>query len=89
MMPHPGEMQAALSTAPAIQTVAVTASPFTFIASDPGRVIVRGGTVSLVEVERYGVFVDMGIIAGPIPMSRGDSIRVTYIVAPTMNYFKG
>lgn len=88
-MPHPGESQAVLSTAPEIQVVAVGGSPYTFVAADPGRVVVQGGTVTLIEVGRGGTFVTTGITVGIVPVSRGDSVRVTYAMIPTMNYFKG
>lgn len=87
-MPHPGEIVGVLSTAPAQAAVAPGASPYTFTAPDPGRIVIQGGTVSLIELGRGGAFVTTGIAVGIVAMSRGDQVRVTYAVAPTMTYFK-
>lgn len=87
-MPHAGEERAALSAAPPKEVVALGASPATFTAVDPGTFVVQAGTVTKIELGRGGVFVDVGVIAGCIPVSRDDQVRVTYTVAPTTNYFK-
>ena len=67
-------------------TVTPGASPYTYI-NDTGYaadMIVRGGTVTLVEFGRAGVFTNAGVTAGMVRLSPFDSIRVTYAVAPTM-----
>ena len=64
-------------------------SPFTHVAASNGAVIVSGGTVSLVELGRGGAFVSVGLVAGALPVVRGDSVRVTYAVAPTITFFQG
>lgn len=87
-MPHIGEELAFLSGAPAMVGVTPGASPYTYLTLDAGRAILKGGTVSLVEVGRGGTFVDVGVVAGCIPMSRGDQIRITYTVVPTMTFMK-
>jgi hypothetical protein len=88
-MPHIGELASLLSSAPPILAVTPGASPYTFTAPDPGRMILTGGTVSLVEIGRQGAFLSTGLTAGLFPLSRGDALRVTYSVAPTMNFLKG
>ena len=88
-MPHPGELLALLSATAPSAGVAVSASPFTYVAPDNGTVVLCGGLVSLVEAGRSGVFTIAGTRDGAIPVSRGDQIRVTYDTWwPTMTFFK-
>lgn len=72
------------------QTVAAVVtlgtSPATYVAGEIGVVIVQGGTVSSIEIGRRAVFTNIGVTAGPVPVSRGDSVRVTYTAAPTVTY---
>lgn len=72
-------------TAASAQTL--SGSPYTFsdVVSD-GLLVVRGGTVSLIEYGRQGVFTTLGIASGLIPVKAGDSVRVTYTVAPTVTF---
>lgn len=85
---HAGEQQALLSAAPPKEVVVLGASPATFTAVDLGTFIVQAGTVTKIELGRGGVFVDVGVTVGCVPVSRGDQVRVTYAVLPTTNYFK-
>lgn len=65
----------------------VTASPYSY--SDPirdGLLVVSGGTVSLIEYGRRGVFTALGITSGLIPVRSGDVVRITYTVAPTVRF---
>ncbi len=66
--------------------VTVGASPFTFTASFDGTLAVSGGTVSAISLTRQGVTVPMGVVAGPIPVSRLDQVQITYTVLPTANF---
>lgn len=84
---HAGELLCLLSSAPPQVAITVGASPFTYTAPNPGRVVIQGGTVSLIELGRNGAFVTTGIIVGVIPVSRDDQIRVTYTVLPTLTFF--
>lgn len=70
-------------SAAAAQTL--SGSPYVF--TDPvndGLLVVRGGTVSLIEYGRQGAFTTLGITAGLIPVKAGDSVRITYTVTPTV-----
>ena len=87
-MSHAEEARSWLLTAAPMQAIASGASPYVFTAPDPGRVVVQGGTVTLIELGRGGAFVPTGIIVGVVPVSRGDQVRTTYVVAPTITYFK-
>lgn len=75
---------AALGLAPS--GIAVGASPFSYTAPNAGTVLVRGGTVTVLELGRGGVFVNIGVVAGPVPVSAADVVRVTHAGAPTMTY---
>lgn len=88
-MPHSDESSSLLSSTAPLASVVVGASPFTFVAPDPGKLVVQGGTVSLVELGRKGSFATTGITAGVIPVARGDQVRVTYSVLPTATFFRG
>lgn len=87
-MPHVGEVMAVLSDAPAVQVVAIGASPSSYIVPGSGKIVVQGGTVSLIEIGRRSTFVTTGLITAVLPVSRGDVVRITYIVAPTVNYLR-
>jgi hypothetical protein len=86
-MPHPDEtLGLALPSLRAPAAITVGASPFTSIARSPGTAFVQGGTVTLIELGRGGVFTNVGVVAGAVPLSTGDSVRVTYSVLPTMTF---
>jgi hypothetical protein len=62
-------------------------SPYSYVASIGGSVIVSGGTVSKVEVSRDGViFYVTGQTSGMFLVSQGDTLRVTYSVVPLMTF---
>lgn len=68
--------------------ITVGASPFSYTAPQAGVVLVSGGTVTLIEYGRGGVFTNIGTIAGAIPVSQGDVIRVTYTMLPAMTFVR-
>ena len=88
-MPHRDETLALLLATAPLAAVTVGGSPFTYIAPDNGKVVVQGGTVSSIELGRRGSFVTTGVTAGVVPVARGDQVRVTYTVLPTMTFFRG
>jgi hypothetical protein len=63
--------------------VTVGGSPFAFTATSGGYIILRGGTVSAVEVTRT-VTTLTGQTAGVFPLSQGDVLTVTYSALPAM-----
>ena len=75
-------------------SITVGASPFTYTNTSQQlqQVLVRSGTVDLVTWGRDGDTVLLGAAAegtdrnGSFLLSPGDSLEVTYTVAPTMNY---
>lgn len=64
---------------------AVGASPFTFTAGTIGHMFVTGGTVSSIVLTRSGTSITCQANQF-IPMAAGDTITVTYSVAPTMTF---
>lgn len=70
----------------AAQDITVGASPFTYDAALNGSVIVRGGTVTQIDIVRADETFNTGVTAGLIPVIAGDSIIVTHGGAPTMTF---
>jgi hypothetical protein len=68
----------------AASSLTVTASPFTYAASSDGCVSVVGGAVTVLAYGRQGAFTT--ISGGLVPVKRGDSVRITYTVAPTVTF---
>ena len=67
--------------------VTLTASPFVyqFKQGGRGRLLIVGGTVSLVEWSRNGAtYFTVGSGSGSYFVAQGDYLRVTYTVAPTL-----
>jgi len=71
----------------AIKAVALTGSPLAFTADMNGTLSVQGGTVSAVTLTRGRRTIPVGAGDGLYPMSKGDTLTVTYSVAPTINFF--
>jgi hypothetical protein len=71
-------------------TITVGASPFSFVNHTSGKleVMISGGTVSLIQHTRQGangpITSATGMTSGTVLASSGDTITVTYSVAPTM-----
>ena len=70
----------------AIVAVTPTGSPFAYVATAPGTLSVAGGTVSNISITRGATTVSLGLLAGLVPVSAGDTITTTYAVAPTMAF---
>ena len=71
-----------------VQAITPGASPYTYTAPQDGWVTVSGGTVSALDLSRDGTtFIATGVLAGTLPMSRLDKLKVTWTGSPTMNFF--
>ena len=70
----------------ALSTITPSGSPYSYTNSTDNDkdVIVRGGTVTSIEIGRGGSYESIGVTAGMFGLSPGDVLRVTYAVAPTM-----
>lgn len=67
--------------------VTVTASPFTYTNGNAyiEDILVSGGGISKMEFTRDGVtFYDTGSYYGMFTLSPGDSVKITYLTAPTV-----
>ena len=76
---------AAVGVLPAT-TVILTGSPFIYTAESDGYVVVTGGTVTMQEYGRIGLYTSIGSLNSLTPVNSGDTFRVTYTVAPTMTF---
>ena len=74
-------------SAPVAQTVGV--SPAAFKAPDDGAFYIVGGTVTGITLARAGWSSSIGANANPVPVQPGDTITVTYAVAPVVTFLKG
>lgn len=66
-----------------VSAVTVGASPFDYEAPRDGFVSIVGGTVSAVALIRQGASTSLGVVA-VVPVKKGDTVRITYTVAPTV-----
>lgn len=85
-MPHIGEKAELVATRGAAQSITPTGSAFSYTAPANGIIILSGGTVSVIEYGRGASFYVAGLLAGSYAIARGDTIRVTYAVAPIMTF---
>lgn len=69
--------------------VTPTGSIFSYTAPSAGAISVRSGNVSNINLTRQGATFATGITTGIIPVSRNDSIQVTYSSAPTITFIPG
>lgn len=69
----------------AIVSVTPTASPFSYMASGTGSLRVTGGTVSSIVLTRSAATVSFGTTA-TVPVANGDTVTITYSVAPTVSF---
>lgn len=68
-----------------IMDLIVTASPFVYIAREPGLIVVTGGTVSAQALVRGLVSINVTGIK-LIPVEIKDSVEVTYTGLPVMQF---
>lgn len=70
---------------PKFVSILVDISPFSYIAKEPGFVIVTGGTVSAIILARGADTLDFtGQLQ--IPVSINDTVTTTYSVLPTITF---
>lgn len=72
------------SNKPPIYTLTAPASLTPIVAQDRLSIIVTGGTVTRLEYGRGSTFTTIPGLSGMIELSKGDSLRITYAVAPTL-----
>jgi hypothetical protein len=81
-----GANSAAWGHVGAIAAIAVGASPYSYTAPAAGTVFVTGGTDSALQLTRGATTIATGVVDGPVPVSAGDVVKVTYSAVPTMNF---
>lgn len=72
---------------PNFMTITVSASPFEYLAAEPGNVALTGGTITGLVLTRGSNSINLG--AGTdklIPVSIQDILTVSYSVLPTINF---
>lgn len=69
--------------------VAPTGSPMTWAAPFWGYFLINGGSISAIGLQRQGVPLTAGVTQGFIPVSRGDSVVITYGGAPIFTFIPG
>ena len=84
-MPHMGELDIRLAVLGAIAPT-VGASPWVYTANKRGMLTISGGTVLVVTYARGGELATMPL-AGMLMMMQGDTVTITYGVAPIVKFF--
>jgi len=67
-------------TAPTAMTLGASPHTYTNASGYDQDILITGGTVSAIELGRGGVFY---AATSPVRLSPGDSVRISYTVAPT------
>ena len=84
-MPHLGELDPRLAVlAPVAPTVGL--SPWVYTAGSKGMLTINGGTVSLVSYAR-GITFALMPVSGGVMMMQGDTVTITFILTPSVNFF--
>ena len=66
--------------------IVLGASPTSFTVPSDCQILIQGGNVTQIQYTRRGTYV-LGFTSGYFPLSDGDTITITYTVAPTAVYF--
>jgi len=72
--------------APPSAPITPGASPYAYVAPASGTVVITGGTVSAIALIRQGTSIASGLTGGLIPVSRLDTVNVTYSAVPSMTF---
>src|SRR5258708_2468744 len=70
---------------PGISQSTLGPSPFSYVAAEPGQLIVNNGTVSKIEIIRGNVSLD---VTGTkiVPVSVADTVKITFSAVPMVNF---
>ena len=69
-----------------IAPVALSASPFSFVAQQEGFLSFSEVPTTNATFSRGGVTIELGIISGVVPMRTGDIVTLTYVGSPIVNF---
>jgi hypothetical protein len=70
-----------------IWAISVGASPFVYTAPFNGILLITGGTVSAISLNRGAGFLTTGLTVGIVPMRRQDQVQVTWSGLPAMTFY--
>lgn len=83
---HLSDLDNTLISSGEIISVSVGPSPFDYYPPRSGMLFVSGGNVSSIEYMRNGVSIPLGMVFGQLVVEKGDFIRISHLVAPTVNF---
>lgn len=74
-----------------VKTITVGASPFSFANPEACSIeVFVNGAISVMQVNRGSSgYIDVGLLGGVVRLDPGETVQVTFIVAPTMKYYPG
>jgi lysophospholipase L1-like esterase len=72
------------SPQPTQPTIAASPATYTNTTGAPLMLYVAGGTVSAITLARQGTALTTGFTSGAFQLAQGDSVTITYTVAPTL-----
>ncbi len=75
---------AARGEALAVQTL--SGSPWTFQTLRAGNLVISGGTVLAISLNRAGMVISLGLTQGIVPVQQGDEVVVVYSVLPNVTF---
>ena len=59
------------------------ASPWAYLAPSPGALLLSGGGITSLVVNRAGIAAPVGLFYAPLPLGTGDQVVVSYAFTPT------
>ena len=83
----PEDLPPANPRAQPIWAISVGASPFVYTAPFNGILLITGGTVSAISLNRGAGFLTTGLTVGIVPMRRQDQVQVTWSGLPAMTFY--
>lgn len=69
-----------------LMNIPVTGSPFSYMAWNAGNIVINGGSISSITLNRLGTTISLPATAQIIPVSKHDTVTVTYTNAPTETF---
>lgn len=66
--------------------ITVGISPFSYVAPTAGNMLITGGTVSAIQITRSFTTLT-NLTSGLFPLSKGDTLTVTFAGLPTMTWY--
>jgi hypothetical protein len=83
----PEDLPPANHRAQPVWSVIVGASPFVYTAQYNGILLITGGTVSAISLNRGAGFLSTGLTVGVIPVRQRDQVQITWSGVPTVTFY--